>query len=359
MTRPSRVVIDCSALKHNFSRVKQLAPSSKVMAVIKADAYGHGIERVAKTLNEADAFGVAMLDEAKQLREAGIQKNIVLLEGPHKADELKEISDLNLQPVIHHESQLDMLEAQSDINDLQVWLKFDTGMHRLGFLPEEFESVWLRIQNCKTVNNTPILMTHLATANEAEHPLTQEQLDCFETITKELNLEKTIANSAATLTLNNAHVDWVRPGLMLYGVSPLLNSNANEHDLKPVMTLESALIAVKHLKQGESVGYGAKWSCPEDMPIGIVAAGYGDGFPRHARTGTPILVNDQHCELIGRASMDMLCVDLRNVKDAQVGDTVVLWGKGLPIEEVAASADTIPYELLCGVHKRLEFVEVG
>lgn len=358
MARPSRVVIDRNALKHNFSRVKQLAPNSKVMAVIKADAYGHGIERVAKTLDEADAFGVAMLDEARQLREAGIKQRIVLLEGPHRADELTDIQSLNLEPVIHHQSQLDMLESNNNLNDLQVWLKFDTGMHRLGFLPEEFESVWQRIQNCGAVNNTPRLMTHLATANEAEHPLTQKQLDCFESITQELNLEKTIANSAATLTLNNTHVDWVRPGLMLYGVSPLLNADANEHNLKPVMTLESALIAVKNLKAGESVGYGAKWSCPEDMQIGIVAAGYGDGFPRHAKTGTPILVNEQRCELIGRASMDMLCVDLRKVNNAQVGDTVTLWGKGLPIEEVAASADTIPYELLCGVHKRLEFVEV-
>jgi alanine racemase len=359
MTRPSRVVIDKQALQHNLQRVKELTPNSRIMAIIKADAYGHGLVRVAETLSNADAFGVACLEEAEQLREATITNPIVLLEGPHKAVDLSRIVELQLDVVIHHESQLKMLEQAKLDEPLQVWIKIDTGMHRLGFPVDKVSDILERISNCSNVKQPPKLMTHFATANEKDNPLTQQQLEQFNLLSEKLDYEKTMANSAAIINFPETHTDWVRPGLMLYGVSPMKEGFAGEHGLKPVMTLESEIISIKQLFKGDPVGYGATWHCPEDMPVGVIAAGYGDGFPRHAKSGTPILVNNVRCSLIGRASMDMLTVDLRNQPDAKIGDRVVLWGEALPIEEIAQHADTIPYELMCGVHKRLEFAERG
>ena len=300
MTRPSRVVIDKQALKHNFLRVKELAPKSKIMAIIKADAYGHGLVRVAKTLNEADAFGVASLEEAEQIRSASIKTPIVLLEGPHKAIDLPLIVQLQLDIVIHNDFQLEVFEQATLDDPLQVWLKIDTGMHRLGFPADRVSDVLQRLSNCSNAKNTPKIMTHLATANEEDNFLTQRQLEIFNRVCGEIDFEKTIANSAAVISFPETHVDWIRPGLMLYGVSPL-NGEAKDHGLKSVMTLESEIISIQHLARGEPVGYGATWRCPEEMPVGVVAAGYGDGFPRHARSGTPVLVNDVRCSLIGRA----------------------------------------------------------
>ena len=357
MTRPSRVIIDIKALEHNFSRIKELVHNSKIMAIIKADAYGHGIVRVAKTLRDADAFGVACLEEAEQLRIASITTPIILLEGPYKPNDLSLIIKLNLEVVIHNEYQLELLEKSKIDGTIKVWLKIDTGMHRLGFSVDKTEEMLRRLMLCRNINSTPILMSHLATANEKNHALTYQQLDTFREISKIVNIEKTIANSAAVINFPDVHFDWVRPGLMLYGVSPLINSCGHDHGLKSVMTLESEIISIQYLSKGEPVGYGATWRCPENMPVGIIAAGYGDGFPRHAKSGTPILVNNIRCPLIGRASMDMLTIDLRNQSNAKIGDRVVLWGGSLPIEEIATYAETIPYELLCGVHKRLQFVE--
>lgn len=357
MSRPSRVVIDKTALNHNLRHIQTLAPHSKVMAVIKADAYGHGIVRVAETLSNADAFGVACLEEAEQLRNASITKPIVLLEGPHKAADLPLVVKLELEIVLHNEFQLAFMEEAELDKPVQVWIKVDTGMHRLGFPLEKVEDVLTRVKNCKNIKPSFRLMTHLATANEKDNSLTQQQLQSFEQVCAGFEGEKTIANSAAVINFPETHHEWVRPGLMLYGVSPMLDVHAHEHGLKPVMTLESELISIQKLKKGEPVGYGATWRCPEDMPVGVVAAGYGDGFPRHAQSGTPVLVNDVRCALIGRASMDMLTVDLRNQPNAKIGDRVVLWGESLPVEEIARHADTIPYELLCGVHKRLAFIE--
>ena len=357
MTRPSRVIIDIKALEHNFSRIKELVHNSKVMAILKADAYGHGIVRVAKTLRDADAFGVACLEEAEQLRIASITTPIILLEGPYKPNDLSLIIKLNLEVVIHNEYQLELLEKSKIDGAIKVWLKIDTGMHRLGFSVDKTEEMLRRLMLCRNINSTPILMSHLATANEKNHALTYQQLDTFREISKIVNIEKTIANSAAVINFPDVHFDWVRPGLMLYGVSPVINSCGHDHGLKSVMTLESEIISIQYLSKGEPVGYGATWRCPENMPVGIIAAGYGDGFPRHAKSGTPILVNNIRCPLIGRASMDMLTIDLRNQSNAKIGDRVVLWGGSLPIEEIATYAETIPYELLCGVHKRLQFVE--
>jgi alanine racemase len=359
MTRPAKVIIDIASLQHNLSRVKQLAPGSRIMAIVKADAYGHGLVRVATALAEADAFGVACLEEAVLLRNAAIGGPIILLEGPYSPNELKQIQLLKLDCVIHDNSQLDMLEQADLAGQINVWLKIDTGMHRLGFAPETITRTWQRLQSCKVVSAKIRLMTHLATANEAENPMTAKQLQLFRQSCRDIVTERTAANSAGILLWQESHQDWVRPGLMLYGVSPVAGKISRDYDLKPAMSLVSQLIAVKTVKQGETVGYGANWQCPEDMLIGIVAAGYGDGFPRNASSGSPVLVNGIRTRIIGNASMDMLSVDLRPVPDAIVGDPVELWGRQLPVEEVADHAGTIPYELMCGVHKRLRFEEHG
>ncbi len=329
------------------------------MAVVKADAYGHGLVRVARALASADAFGVACIEEAEELRAAKIDKRIVLLEGPYSAEELLRVEFLNLDVVIHHETQLDMLEKVKLKKALKAWLKVDTGMHRLGFEQGSVTKALQRLQSSKNVDKDIILMTHLATANDLQSEMVERQLASFSAIGKAIEAERSIANSAAIVGYPQSYADWLRPGLMLYGVSPQQNCSASDHDLKPVMSLHSELISVKELKKGEAVGYGADWRCPSDTRIGIVAAGYGDGFPRHARSGTPTLVNGKRASIIGKSSMDMLTVDLSAQAAAKVGDPVELWGENLAIEEVAMYAGTIPYELLCGVHKRLKFEEIN
>ena len=354
MSRPAKVVINLSALRHNFSRIRTIAPDSRVMAIVKADAYGHGLVRIAQSLEQADAFGVACLEEARELRQAKIQQRIILLEGPYSGEELTKISQLGLDMVVHDLSQVEMLEQNQLNKPVCIWLKLDTGMHRLGFSPDLASEALARLEQSAGVKEIR-LMTHLASANNREDPMTRKQLQCFSQFNENMSLEKTIANSAGILAFPDAHVDWVRPGIMLYGVSPFSDSNGSQEGLKPVMTLQSRLITVRALKAGDPVGYGATWRCPEDMSVGVVAAGYGDGYPRHAESGTPVLVNGKRVELIGRASMDMLTVDLRSQSQAKTGDPVVLWGEGLPVEEVANHAGTIPYEVLCAVHKRLKF----
>jgi len=354
MTRPAQVVINLSALRNNFSKVKSVAPSAKIIAVVKADAYGHGLTRIAGALSQADGFGVACLQEAEELRNAGITQPVVLLEGPFSSAEITPIDHLGLEIVVHHLSQIEILEKSRVYNPVTVWLKVDSGMHRLGFSPEDVGAVWERLKQCTAVNPNIRLMTHLADATDRTHEMTEAQLKIFNNTCDGLQGDKSIANSAGILAWPNSHAEIVRPGLMLYGVSPMEDDVAADYDLQPVMTLRSKLISIKRIKKGETVGYGADWVCPEDMSVGIVAAGYGDGYPRHASTGTPVLVKNIRSQIIGKVSMDMLAVDLRDVADVAVGDSVVLWGDGLPVEEIAKHAGTIPYELLCAVHKRLD-----
>lgn len=358
MTRPAQALIDLSALQHNLTQVRAAAPGCRVMAIIKADAYGHGIVRAARALAEVDGFGVASIDEAIVLREAGVTHPITLLEGFFEASELELISRHALSVVVHHATQLDILERAAQQSPVTVWLKIDSGMHRLGFAPPEVKSVWQRLTACAAVAKPIGLMTHLACADDISSPATLHQLECFDQATLGLPGERSIANSAAILGWPQTHADWVRPGIMLYGVSPFIGGRAAEQGLKPVMTLRSALIAVHHFKRGDAIGYGASYVCPRDMPVGVVAIGYGDGYPRHAQTGTPVLVNGRRVALIGRVSMDMICVDLSAERNACIGDPVVLWGAGLPVEEVAEHAATIAYELLCGVARRVGCVEV-
>lgn len=356
MSRPTRAEIDLKALHHNFSVAKAAAPNSKAMAVIKANGYGHGMIRVAHALNDADAFAVATLEEAIELREAGIIHPLLLLQGPYESSDISIMRGYHLQTVIHCNEQLEMLEAAENGRALNAWLKVDTGMNRLGFHPDDIAAAYDRAKKCRNIGDIK-LMTHFACADEVRHPLTQQQIDRFTKSVSELPGERTLANSAALLSLPASHADWVRPGIMLYGSSPLLGKQAGELDLQPAMTLKSALIAVKECRKGDTVGYGADWACPEDMQIGVACIGYGDGYPRHAVPGTPVLVNGQRAALAGRVSMDMICIDLRNVSFAEIGDEVVCWGEGLPADEVAQCAGTIAYELFCGVTARVPQVE--
>jgi len=358
MSRAARAVIDLDALRHNLQRASAVNPEARQFPVIKADAYGHGLLPVAQALKtQADGFAVASIDEALQLREAGIDQPILLLEGFFQADELSEIQQLELDIVVHHDAQLDALEnlvAQQKISKpINVWLKVDTGMHRLGFAVNEVEHAWQRLTTCNAVVQLPRLMTHLACADDFYNPATQLQIDRFNKVLPTVQSERSIANSAGILGWIPSHADIDRPGIMLYGVSPFLNETGADRRLRAVMTLRSELIVVKHCAAGDAVGYGGDWICPEAMSVGVVAVGYGDGYPRHAPAGTPVLVNGVEVPLIGRVSMDMICVDLRTQLIAKVGDEVVLWGEGLPAENVADAAGTIAYELFCGVTARV------
>ena len=352
MTRPARACIDLSALGHNFTRARQAAPDSRVMAIIKANAYGHGLLPVARTLADADAFGVAMLEEAIALREAGVDRRIVLLEGAFVAGEAVRIIGSRVDVVVHHTSPLDMLEQARFTRPVDVWLKLDTGMHRLGFPVEALDAARQRLERSGRVGRI-FLMSHFACADERGSPSAQAQLQCFLDATTGPGGERTLANSAGVLAWPESRLDWVRPGIMLYGSSPLADQSAQQLDLQPVMTLESRLIAVNRHRRGEAVGYGGDWVCPEDMDIGVAAIGYGDGYPRQLPSGTPLLVNGKRAMLAGRVSMDMITIDLREVPGATVGDRVTLWGDGLPVDDIAARAGTIAYELLCGISARV------
>jgi alanine racemase len=356
MTRPARAVIDAQALKHNLARVRSYAPRAKVMAVVKANAYGHGLAWAAHTLADADAFGVASIDEALQLRQAGIAHPICLLEGFFHADELSLIASHRFEPTIHHDLQLQALE-QSAIKPITVWLKIDTGMHRIGFAPVAAADALTRLQRCRAVRDVRLL-THFANADNGTDAATPAQIERFRSFSHGRALEVSLANSAGIVGWPDSHGDWVRPGIMLYGVSPMIGRPAADFDLRPVMTLQTALISVHNQRKGEPIGYAGTWRCPEDMPVGVAALGYGDGYPRHAPSGTPVLVNGARVPLIGRVSMDMVTLDLRTQPAARVGDPVVLWGNGLPIEEVAQRADTIGYELLCHVTARVPRIEL-
>lgn len=362
MTRAAQATINTSALTHNLQRVRDEAPKSKVLAVIKANGYGHGMECAARALSDADALGVASLEEALQLRDAGIRMPIVLLEGMFEAAELSRIQLHQLQVVIHSQYQIDMLEAMASKNPhgikLTVWLKIDTGMHRLGFEPQLVNQVLQQLQAIRVVNEI-ILMTHLANADDPADDTTRQQLLVLDKTVGQANLPQSIANSAGILGWPQTHVDFVRPGIMLYGVNPFIDGTGADYQLQPVMTLSSRLIAINNVRKGDKIGYGGTWKCPADMPVGVIAIGYGDGYPRHAKNGTPVLLNGKRVPMVGRVSMDMITVDLRTQPKAQIGDEVVLWGDGLPVEEVARHATTIAYELLCGVTQRVRFVEVS
>ncbi|MGA9852718.1 MAG: alanine racemase [Gammaproteobacteria bacterium] len=355
MSRATGAVINLSVLRHNLQRVRALAPRSRIMAMVKANAYGHGIAAAARALSQADAFGVASLDEALAIRHAGLAHPIVLLEGVFATAELEDAAKNGCELVVHDNNQLALLEASRLEKTLGVWLKIDTGMHRLGFPAADAHAAWERLSAARAVRGPVRLMTHLARADEPGNPHTRAQLDSFSAVTAGLRAERSIANSAGILAWPGSHADWVRPGILLYGVSPFAGRSGVEEGLIPAMTMCTTLIAVKQVKQGAAVGYGGVWVAPEDTRIGIAAIGYGDGYPRHAPNGTPMLVNGVRAPLVGRVAMDMIAVDLHALPSAAVGDPVVLWGPELPVEEIARAAGTISYELLCGVTQRVKF----
>ena len=358
MTRATRATIDLSALRHNLSIAKQAAPHSKHLAVIKANAYGHGMLPVAKALDQADALAVACVDEAVQLRDAGITRSLLILEGFYDQQELEVCRHYQLIPVIHQMEQLDLLEAERS-DPIAVWLKVDTGMHRLGIRSEQASQAWRRMQACRAIDlQNSVVMSHLANADDVNDTKSEQQYQLFQQVLNQISptdvtVQASLANSGGLLGWPQMHMDWVRPGIMLYGISPFENKTAQDHNLRAVMTLRSRLIAVNQHKKGDTIGYGGSWTCPEDMSVGVVAIGYGDGYPRHAKPGTPVLINGQRVPLIGRVSMDMITVDLRGLHNVHLGDDVVLWGEGLPAEVVAKHADTIAYDLLCGVNPRV------
>lgn len=345
MIRTSRVRIHVSALRHNLSRVRDFAPHSRVIAVIKSEAYGHGMLRVAEILDDAAMFAVACVDEALTLRQGGISKPVMVLQGFHTPQQLLALTGQAIQPVIHHPSQLALLE-QSGIKGLSVWLKLNTGMGRLGFQAEQFPEALRRLQALSGIEEIR-LMSHFANGDDPAAPLNARQIDEFEKITSSCSEEKSLANSAGLIRFPAAQYDWVRPGIMLYGSSPLQDRSARELELRPAMSLVSRVIAVNYLRKGEAVGYGSLWVCPEDMPVGYVATGYGDGYPRHAGTGTPVSINGQMTSTLGRVSMDAIAVDLRSVDQVKVGDMAELWGEQVSVDAVAQQAETIGYELLC------------
>ena len=353
MPRPIQARIDLSALEHNL-QVARRATSARIMAVIKAAAYGHGLLPAAEALDAADGFALLDLHEAVQLREAGFRQTILLLEGFFTPDDLPLVAEHDLACVIHSPHQIAMLGNYPRRGGLHVWLKVNSGMNRLGFAPRDVSSVMEKLKSHPAVRDIT-LMTHFSHADEAAG--VAAQLEVFNTVAASYHVARSLANSAALLRYPAAHADWVRPGIMLYGASPFTDNTAQQLDLRPVMTLQSRIISVRELEMGERIGYGGVFRAEAHMRVGVVACGYADGYPRHAPSaGTPVLVEGQRTCILGRVSMDMLSVDLSALSVADIGSRVTLWGEGMPVEEVAQAADTISYELMCALTARVPVV---
>ncbi|MGA7180100.1 MAG: alanine racemase [Thiobacillaceae bacterium] len=352
--RPIVARISLDALANNLRVARQHAGQSRIIAVVKANAYGHGLTRALRALASSDGFGVLTVDEAANLRQMGVDKPILLLEGFFQASELPAIVELGLTPVLHSPEQLTLLSRQPFSAPVNVFVKFNSGMNRLGFPLERFDQVIGQVKALKNVQSIT-LITHFATADDKRGAAWQAEL--FLAKVGGAGLPLTMANSAALLRYPQFNYDWVRPGIMLYGASPFADASAESLGLKPAMTLQSEVIAVQHLKAGEGLGYGLSWQADKPTRVGVVACGYGDGYPRHAPSGTPLGVNGKRSRTLGRVSMDMLYVDLSELPDSGVGSAVTLWGEVLPVEDVARSAGTISYELLCALAPRVPVVE--
>ena len=356
--RATTATIDLGALHHNLNLVRQRAPGSRVLAVVKADAYGHGLLRVAPGLAEADGFGVLRLEEALALREAGYRQRLLLLEGIFSMDELGAAAQHGISIVVHNEQQLAMLEekAAAPAKPISIFLKMNSGMNRLGFKPQAYKQALQRLQACPAVADVS-LMTHFATADDEQG--IARQLDVFDAATAGLSHPVSLANSAAVLRFPQAHRDWVRPGIILYGASPVSGVSAASFGLRPAMRFTSEVIAVQTLEAGDILGYGARFTATQTTRVAIVACGYADGYPRHAPNGTPIAVGGQLTQTLGRVSMDMLFADITQLPDAGIGSEVELWGETVPVDAVAEAAGTVGYELLCAVAPRVVFRVTG
>jgi alanine racemase len=356
MSRPIRATFDLSALKHNLGIARQFAGAARVLAVIKANGYGHGVRRVAAALAGADGFAMLELDDAVRLREAGHRHPILLLEGFFSGAELEPILQNRLSVVLHDAEQLAMLRGLDGSRKLDVFVKFNTGMNRLGFPAAQAAQVLDSVRSLPCIGDV-VLASHFSDAEGVSG--IEHQMRVFERQVARAGFKRSLANSGALLRFPEARGDFVRPGIMLYGASPLEERSAVRLGLQPVMTLASRIIAVQHLKKGDTVGYGSLFMADKPMRIGVVACGYADGYPRHAWNGTPVLVDGVRVPMAGRVSMDMLSVDLTDVPQAGVGSPVTLWGRGLPVEEVAGAAGTVSYELLCALARRVPVEETG
>lgn len=348
------VEIDLDALAHNFHVIKQHAPQAKVLAMLKANAYGHGAVMCAKTLTGADAFGIARLPEALELRHAGIKQPIVLMGGILHVSELDVVAAYHFDLVIHDFFQIEMLEQYEGSEQFSVWMKLDTGLSRLGFKSADIEQAYARLKRCRAVKQPFKVLSHLVAPELTENPVTDQQLAAFLKHTSAWPEEKSLAKSAAIMTRPDTHFDWVRPGIMLYGISPFPDRTGKDLGLKPVMTLKSRLVRMDRRRKGDNIGYGAQVTAPEDMDIGIVAIGYADGYPRHIQTPAPVYVNGAQAYTIGRIAMDLMMLDLRTAPSASVGDEVTLWGVNEPVECVAKAANTIPYTLTTAISARVQ-----
>ncbi|HEY0681783.1 MAG TPA: alanine racemase [Steroidobacter sp.] len=351
--------IDASALRNNLAVVRRMAPRSRVIAVVKANGYGHGMIRVARALADADGLGVARLADGVALREAGVTQRILLLEGVFGPEQFALAAKEQCEIVVHSPEQLDVLEQFSGSHRFVVWLKLNSGMNRLGFRVEDFAAAHARLQRCSSVSLIRV-MTHFSSSEErgdaGRADVTAAQLKLFNDLVAPFGHERSAANSAAVIAWPEAHQDWVRPGLMLYGMSPMPNKTAADFGLRPAMTLSTQLIAVQNIGVGEPVGYNGIWRATRPSRIGIAAIGYGDGFPRSTRNGAPVLVAGQEASIAGRVSMDMIAIDITDLPHAKAGDEVVVWGAGLPAERLAPYADTTCYELVCRVTSRVPLV---
>jgi alanine racemase len=356
MSRPIRAEISLAAFVHNYGAARSHAPGSRVLAVVKANGYGHGIERVARALPRADGFATLELDGAVRLRESGFAREVLLLEGFFEAAELRTIAASRLATTVHCDEQLRMLETDRPPVPIDAYLKINTGMNRLGFAPGKAKGALERLQ-ASGATKSITLMTHFATADGPEG--VHEAMNRFEKATEGIALPKSLANSAAIFAHPRTHASTVREGIALYGATPFADRSAESLGLKPAMTLRSKLIAIQEVGPGDHVGYGATFYAPRAMRIGVVACGYADGYPRHAPNGTPVLVDGARVPTAGRVSMDMITVDLTAIPGARIGSDVVLWGEGLPIDEVAHAAGTVGYELMCALAMRVPVKEVA
>ena len=353
MSRPAVATIDLEAIKQNYLLAKRLSNNARAVAIIKANAYGHGAVVVAHKLEESvDAFGVACIEEAVELRNAGITKPILLLEGFFTPDELPYIAKNNIWCAIHNGQQIDQIATMNLSDEITFWLKMDSGMHRLGIAPEDYSELYRKL-NALPCCAEIVCMSHFSSSDEIDNPKTNTQMATFDASTHEIKAQHSIANSAAILAHANARRDWQRPGIMLYGASPFDHEQENANALQTVMRLTSKIIAIHDLNKGDPVGYGETWVCDKPTRVGTVAMGYADGYPRHAKNGTPVMIDGVKSRLIGRVSMDMITVDLSDVPDAHIGSDVEFWGENISINEIARCADTIPYTLYTGITSRV------
>ncbi len=351
MKRSTRISIHPEALQHNLQEAKKAAPQAKTNAVIKANAYGHGAVETAGILYPiADGFAVSCIPEAIELRQASIDKAITVLQGHQNIDDLRIAENYQFRLTIHDNQQLRLLDQYPSNYRFAINLKIDTGMHRLGFPPEQASNLYNKLKNHPQVNPQElILMTHLACADDPDNTYTAQQIATFKQSCQDLPAPKTIANSAGILAWKESHTDWIRPGIMLYGSSPFAETHRDDLKLKAAMTLNAPIIAIHTLKKGDFIGYAATFQCPKDMTVAVIACGYADGYPRHAVSGTPVLIKGQKAPLLGRVSMDMIVVDIDHLAthSIKVGNIAELWGKSLSVDSIAQSAETISYELLC------------